>query len=102
MVVLSFQFFICSFLSEFFSHFTLLKSSDIVLHFQFTPSYGQQQDNVNAMAHYQAPHQMNAPAGGQSWMATVSQSSGQQAGVQSSGTASTDAVSVFLLTMILL
>lgn len=67
--------------------------------FQFAPSYSQQQDNVNAMAQYQPPAQMLAPPAGQPWLSSVSQSAAtvtpvQQAGVQSSGTTSTDAVSV--------
>lgn len=71
-------------------HFTL---------FQFTPSYGQQQDNANALPQYQHPPQMHAPPAGQPWSSSVPQSAAavtsvQPAGVQSSGTAPTDAVSV--------
>ncbi|MED6197708.1 hypothetical protein PIB30_059195 [Stylosanthes scabra] len=63
--------------------------------YTFAPPYSQQQDNVNAMAQYQAPGQMQAPPPGQPWMSSASQSAAtvtpvQQAGVQSSGTTSTD------------
>ncbi|KAL1368399.1 hypothetical protein AAHE18_02G118600 [Arachis hypogaea] len=63
--------------------------------FQFQPPYSQQQDNVNAMAQYQPSGQMHAPPAGQPWVSSVSQSAAtvtpvQQAGVQSSGTPSTD------------
>lgn len=58
--------------------------------YTFTPSYGQQQDNANSVTQYQAPHQMNAPTGGQPWMFSVSQTPTvppvQQSGLQSSGT----------------
>ncbi|KAK7383248.1 hypothetical protein VNO78_28922 [Psophocarpus tetragonolobus] len=64
--------------------------------YTFTPSYGQQQDNANALAQYQHPPQMLAPPAGQPWPSSASQSvaaatSVQPAGVQSSGTTSTDA-----------
>ncbi|KAF7817419.1 pre-mRNA-processing protein 40A [Senna tora] len=64
--------------------------------YTFTHPYGQQQDNVNALAQYQPPHQMNAPPGGQPWMSSVSQSTASvtpvhHAAVQSSGTTSADA-----------
>ncbi|KAG5121303.1 hypothetical protein JHK84_039643 [Glycine max] len=63
----------------------------------FTLSYGQQQDNANALAQYQHPPQMFAPPSGQPWPSSASQSavavtSVQPAGVQSSGATSTDAV----------
>ncbi|KAL2574705.1 hypothetical protein AAZV13_17G202500 [Glycine max] len=63
----------------------------------FTLSYGQQQDNANALAQYQHPPQMFASPAGQSWPSSASQSvaavtSVQSAGVQSSGAASTDTV----------
>ncbi|KAG4962546.1 hypothetical protein AAZX31_14G088700 [Glycine max] len=63
----------------------------------FTLSYGQQQDNANALAQYQHPPQMFAPPSGQPWPSSASQSavavtSLQPAGVQSSGATSTDAV----------
>nr|KYP46207.1 Pre-mRNA-processing protein prp40 [Cajanus cajan] len=65
--------------------------------YTFTPSYGQQQDNANALAQYQHPPQMHAPPAGQPWPSSASQSvaavtSVQPAGVQSSATTSTDAV----------
>ncbi|TKY57919.1 Pre-mRNA-processing protein 40A [Spatholobus suberectus] len=64
--------------------------------YTFPPSYGQQQDNANALAQYQHPPQMLAPPAGQPWLSSASQSvaaamSVQPAGVQSSGTTSTDA-----------
>ncbi|RYR72926.1 hypothetical protein Ahy_A02g007147 isoform B [Arachis hypogaea] len=63
--------------------------------YTFQPPYSQQQDNVNAMAQYQPSGQMHAPPAGQPWVSSVSQSAAtvtpvQQAGVQSSGTPSTD------------
>ncbi|CAI8606206.1 unnamed protein product [Vicia faba] len=63
--------------------------------YTFTPSYGQQQDNANALPQYQHPPQMLAPPAGQPWPSSVPQSAAavtsvQQAGVQSSGTASSD------------
>ncbi|XP_028796082.1 LOW QUALITY PROTEIN: pre-mRNA-processing protein 40A-like [Neltuma alba] len=63
--------------------------------YAFTPSYGQQQDNSNSVAPYQAPHQVNAPTGGQPWMFSASQSTTtvppvQQTGLHSSGTTSVD------------
>ncbi|RDX79895.1 Pre-mRNA-processing protein 40A, partial [Mucuna pruriens] len=63
--------------------------------YTFTPSYGQQQDNANALAQYQHPPQMLAPPSGQPWPSSASQSvaavtSVQPAGVQPSGTTSTD------------
>ncbi|CAJ1972782.1 unnamed protein product [Sphenostylis stenocarpa] len=65
--------------------------------YTFTPSYGQQHDNANALAQYQHPPQMLAPPGGQSWPSSASQSvapvtSVQPAAVQSSGATLTDAV----------
>ncbi|KAL2317863.1 hypothetical protein Fmac_031739 [Flemingia macrophylla] len=65
--------------------------------YTFTPSYGQQQDNASALAQYQHPPQMLAPPAGQPWPSSAPQSfaavtSVQPAGVQSSGTTSTDAV----------
>lgn len=65
--------------------------------YTFTPSYGQQQDNANALAQYQHPPQMHAPPAGQPWPSSASQSvaavtSVQPAAVQSSATTSTDAV----------
>ncbi|OIW15561.1 hypothetical protein TanjilG_01084 [Lupinus angustifolius] len=64
--------------------------------YTFTPSYGQQQDNANALAQYQPPPQMLAPPAGQPWMSSVSQSASavtpvQQGGVQSLDSTSTDA-----------
>ncbi|KAK7291040.1 hypothetical protein RIF29_05900 [Crotalaria pallida] len=64
--------------------------------YTFTPSYGQQQDNVNALSQYQPPPQMLAPPAGQPWLSSASQSASaitsvQQAGVPSSGSTSTDA-----------
>lgn len=64
--------------------------------YTFTPSYGQQQDNANALPQYQHPPQMHAPPAGQPWLSSVPQSAAavtsvQPSGVQSSGTASTDA-----------
>ncbi|XP_073223341.1 pre-mRNA-processing protein 40A isoform X2 [Cicer arietinum] len=64
--------------------------------YTFTPSYGQQQDNANALPQYQHQPQMLAPPAGQPWPSSVSQSAAAvtsvpPAGVQSSGTASTDA-----------
>ncbi|KAI9118530.1 hypothetical protein K1719_010862 [Acacia pycnantha] len=56
--------------------------------YTFTPSYGQQQDNSNSVAPYQAPHQMNAPTGGQPWMFSASQSTTTV--LQSSGITSMD------------
>ncbi|XP_027332843.1 pre-mRNA-processing protein 40A isoform X2 [Abrus precatorius] len=66
--------------------------------YTFTPSYGQQQDNVNPMAQYQHPPQMLAPSAAQPWLSSVSQSASAvtsvpPAGVQSSSTTSTDAAS---------
>ncbi|XP_050892629.1 pre-mRNA-processing protein 40A isoform X1 [Lathyrus oleraceus] len=63
--------------------------------YTFTPSYGQQQDNANALPQYQHPPQMLASPAGQPWLSSVPQSAAavtsvQQAGVQSSGTASSD------------
>ncbi|KAK7376991.1 hypothetical protein VNO80_02411 [Phaseolus coccineus] len=65
--------------------------------YTFTPSYGQQHDNANALAQYQHPPQMLAPPGGQPWLLSASQSvapstSVQPAGLQSSGATLTDAV----------
>lgn len=67
--------------------------------FQFTPSYGQQQNNANALVQYQHPPHTHAPPAGQPWLPSVSQSAAavtsvQPAGVQPSGTTSTDAVSL--------
>lgn len=81
-----------------------LLHSNIIVHFQFTPSYGQQHDNANALAQYQHPPQMLAPPGGQPWPSSASQSvapstSVQPAGLQSSGATLTDAVSVLLILM---
>ncbi|KAK2452659.1 pre-mRNA-processing protein 40A [Trifolium repens] len=64
--------------------------------YTFAPSYGQQQDNANALPQYQHPPQMLAPPAGQPWSSSVPQSAAavtpvQPAGVQSSGTASNDA-----------
>ncbi|CAL0323726.1 unnamed protein product [Lupinus luteus] len=64
--------------------------------YTFAPSYGQQQDNANALAQYQPPPQMLAPPAGQPWLSSVSQSASavtpvQQGGVQSSDSTSTDA-----------
>ncbi|KAI5418379.1 hypothetical protein KIW84_042859 [Lathyrus oleraceus] len=55
-----------------------------------------QQDNANVLPQYQHPPQMLASPAGQPWMSSVPQSAAavtsvQQAGVQSSGTASSDA-----------
>ncbi|KAK7321624.1 hypothetical protein VNO77_32449 [Canavalia gladiata] len=63
--------------------------------YSFTPSYGQQQDNANALAQYQHPPQMLAPPAVQPWLSSVPHSAGavtsmQPAGVQSSGPASVD------------
>ncbi|KAL1353578.1 pre-mRNA-processing protein 40A isoform X2 [Arachis hypogaea] len=79
------------------SHMPSLAVSAATSHssYTFQPPYSQQQDNVNAMAQYQQSGQMHAPPAGQPWVSSVSQSAAtvtpvQQAGVQSSGTPSTD------------
>ncbi|XLR54267.1 hypothetical protein HN51_022555 [Arachis hypogaea] len=79
------------------SHMPSLAVSAATSHssYTFQPPYSQQQDNVNAMAQYQPSGQMHAPPAGQPWVSSVSQSAAtvtpvQQAGVQSSGTPSTD------------
>ncbi|XP_057425480.1 pre-mRNA-processing protein 40A isoform X2 [Lotus japonicus] len=64
--------------------------------YTFTPSYGQQQNNANALVQYQHPPHTHAPPAGQPWLPSVSQSAAavtsvQPAGVQPSGTTSTDA-----------
>ncbi|KAL9330664.1 hypothetical protein ACSQ67_000274 [Phaseolus vulgaris] len=95
-VIHSTSFTICSPLSN---HMPGLPVSGAAPHssYTFTPSYGQQHDNANALAQYQHPPQMLAPPGGQPWLSSASQSvapstSVQPAGLQSSGATLTDAV----------
>ncbi|KAJ7966494.1 pre-mRNA-processing protein 40A [Quillaja saponaria] len=65
--------------------------------YTFPPSsYGQPQDNANALSQFQSVSQMHAPTTGQPWLSSASQSAAlaaqlQQAGQQSSSTSSAEA-----------